>query len=112
MNFSCDCAWALRGCTGPGDGSHCWARCCAPNSPAKLVAVTQTHVLTKPLIDRLTQAQRQLTRRGVAYFVAFLIGDGPADRCDDEHHARAALLGALREALKPPIQAAVRRCEL
>jgi len=69
------------------------------SSSTKLVAVTQTHVLTKPLIDRLTQAHRQLQRRGIAYFVAFLIGDGPADRCDDPRHERAALLGSLRAAL-------------
>lgn len=95
----CDCRWALRGCVGLGDGSHCWRRCCSPGSPAKLVVVTQTYVLTKPLIDRLKQAHRQLTRRGLAYFVAFLIGDGSEDRCDNPQHPRAALLGELRRSI-------------
>ena len=95
----CDCRWALRGCVGLGDGSHCWRRCCSPGSPAKLVVVTQTYVLTKPLIDRLRQAHRQLTRRGLAYFVAFLIGDGSEDRCDNPQHPRAALLGELRRSI-------------
>ena len=96
---ACDCRWALRGCVGLGDGSHCWRQCCSPGSPAKLVVVTQTHVLTKPLIDRLRQAHRQLTRRGLAYFVAFLIGDGSEDRCDNPQHPRAALLRELRKAI-------------
>ena len=96
---ACDCRWALRGCVGLGDGSHCWRQCCSPGSPAKLVVVTQTYVLTKPLIDRLRQAHRQLTRRGLAYFVAFLIGDGSGDRCDNPQHPRAALLGELRRAI-------------
>ena len=51
----------------------------------------QTHVATASIASHMALAQRQLSAKGIGFFVNFLVGDGEHDRCPEPGEGHPAL---------------------
>ena len=71
-------------------------QCCGPlqvynRMPSASAVVMQTHVATASIASHMALAQRQLSAKGIGFFVNFLVGDGEHDRCPEPGEGHPAL---------------------